>query len=109
MDLHKADQFTLKSNQPLSYFDYNIIGRGNILKSGRVDLPDRPKVHNLSLTPEPSWAPTFSIYAYYVDKTGEYHYAEQRYRVNFELQNEVKTEIFSLEYQKSICLTFLTD
>ncbi|XP_037817547.1 murinoglobulin-1 [Lucilia sericata] len=87
--LNKADQFTLNSSQPLPYFDYNVIGRGNILKSGHVDLPDKPKVYNLSLTPELSWAPNFGIYVYYVDEKGEYHYAEQRYHIDFELQNQI--------------------
>lgn len=97
MYLNKADQFTLSSSQPLTYFDFNIIGRGNILKSGRVDLPDKPKVYNLTLTPEPSWAPKFSVYAYYVDEKGEYHYAEQRYYVNFEFQNQVAIQILFLD------------
>ncbi|XP_065357347.1 thioester-containing protein 1 allele R1 isoform X2 [Calliphora vicina] len=87
--LNKADQFTLNSSQPLPYFDYNIIGRGNILKSGHVDLADKPKVYNLTLTPELAWAPNFGIYVYYVDEKGEYHYAEQRYHIDFELQNQI--------------------
>ena len=91
--LNKAEQFTLNSSQPLPYIDYNIIGRGNILMSGHIDLPDKPKVHNLTLTPDINWAPNFVIYAYYVDDNGEYHYAEQRYHIDYELQNQVGSDL----------------
>lgn len=83
----------MNSSQPLPYIDYNIIGRGNILMSGHIDLPDKPKVHNLTLTPDINWAPNFVIYAYYVDDNGEYHYAEQRYHIDYELQNQVGSDL----------------
>lgn len=87
--LFKQDMFTINSSQPLTYFDYNIIGRGNILKSGHVDLPEKVNVYNLSLTPDMFYAPRFSIYVYYIDDQGEYHYAEDTYYIDYELQNKV--------------------
>ncbi|KAM7353961.1 thioester-containing protein 4 isoform 2-T2 [Cochliomyia hominivorax] len=87
--LNKPEEFTLNSSKPIPYFDYNVIGRGNILKSGHIDLPDKPKIHNFTLTPEIKWAPYFGVYVYYVDEKGEYHYAERRYSIDFELQNQI--------------------
>uniref|UniRef100_A0A1I8PQF4 Thioester-containing protein 4 n=1 Tax=Stomoxys calcitrans TaxID=35570 RepID=A0A1I8PQF4_STOCA len=87
--LNQADQFTINSSQPFSYFDYNIIARGNILKSGHVDLPEQTKVYNLTLIPDFVYAPHFALYVYYVDEHGEYHYAEETFNVEFELQNHI--------------------
>ncbi|XP_075150113.1 thioester-containing protein 4 isoform X2 [Haematobia irritans] len=87
--LFKEDHFTINSSKPLSYFDYNIVGRGNILKSGHVELADKPKVYNLTLTPDIMYAPHFSLYVYYVDEHGEYHYAEETFYVEYELQNKI--------------------
>uniref|UniRef100_A0A1I8PQI3 TEP1-F n=1 Tax=Stomoxys calcitrans TaxID=35570 RepID=A0A1I8PQI3_STOCA len=87
--LNHEDQFTINSSKPLSYFDYNIIARGNILKSGHVDLPENTKVYNLTLTPDYLYAPHFGLYVYYVDEHGEYHYAEETFYVEFELQNHI--------------------
>uniref|UniRef100_A0A1B0G6L1 TEP1-F n=1 Tax=Glossina morsitans morsitans TaxID=37546 RepID=A0A1B0G6L1_GLOMM len=89
IEINKESQFTVNSSQPLSYVVYNVVGRGNILKSDRIDLPDKPKFHNISLTPTEMWAPNFALYVYYVDEKGEYHYAEQRYYVQYRLQNQI--------------------
>lgn len=90
--LNKPDQYTLNSSEPLSHIVYNVIGRGNILKSDRIDLPDKPKVYNLTLTPEMSWAPNFAVYVYTVNEQGKFRSAEQRFNIDFELENQVRKQ-----------------
>ncbi|XP_061388607.1 thioester-containing protein 1 allele R1-like [Musca vetustissima] len=87
--LFQAEHFTVKSSKPLPYLDYNVIARGNIVKTGHIDLPQKPMVHNITITPELVYSPRFSIYIYYIDEQGEYHYAEGSYYIDYELENKI--------------------
>ncbi|XP_073823480.1 thioester-containing protein 1 allele R1-like isoform X2 [Musca autumnalis] len=87
--LFKEEHFTVNSSSPMSYLDYNIVARGNIVKSAHIDLPDKPKVYNITLTPELVYSPRFSIYVYYIDEHGNYHYTEDTYYIDYELQNKI--------------------
>lgn len=80
---------TLNSSRPLSYFVYNIIGRGNVLHTERVVLSEPQKVYNISVKPSFLTSPYGRIYAYYVDETGEFRYAEDTFHVDVELQNQI--------------------
>ncbi|XP_073823483.1 CD109 antigen-like [Musca autumnalis] len=87
--LFQVEHFTVNSSKPMSYLDYNVVARGNIVKSVHIDLPDKPKVYNITLTPELVYSPRFSIYVYYVDEHGEYHHTEHTYHIYYELQNKI--------------------
>ncbi|XP_062120813.1 alpha-1-inhibitor 3 isoform X3 [Drosophila sulfurigaster albostrigata] len=82
-------QVTLNSSRPLNYFVYNIIGRGNVLHTERVELSEPQKVYNITLTPSFITSPNGRIYVYYVDDTGEFRYAEESFHVEVELQNQI--------------------
>lgn len=89
------DKFTINSSAPLSYINYYVVGRGNILESGRVNLePEKPKVYNLTLTPKFTWMPHFTIYISYVNDSGHYHYEEQSYNIDSGLENQVTLNIW---------------
>ncbi|KAL7739077.1 hypothetical protein ACLKA6_011410 [Drosophila palustris] len=82
-------QVTVNSSRPLNYLVYNIIGRGNVLHTERVELSEPQKVYNITLKPTFFTSPHGSIYAYYVDETGEFRYAEDTFHVDVELQNHI--------------------
>lgn len=81
---------TLNSSRPLSYFVYNIIGRGNLQHTERVVLSEPQKEYNITLKPTFLTSPHGRIYVYYVDETGEYRYAEDTFNVDVELQNQLE-------------------
>ncbi|XP_064539099.1 thioester-containing protein 1 allele R1 [Drosophila montana] len=83
-------QVSLNSSRPLNYFVYNIIGRGNVLKTERVVLAEPQKVYNITLTPTFLTTPYGRIYVYYVDEDGEFRYAEDTFHVDVELQNQIQ-------------------
>ncbi|XP_061388608.1 thioester-containing protein 1 allele S1-like [Musca vetustissima] len=87
--LFQAEHFTVNSSKPLAYLDFNVIARGNIVKTVHIDLPQKPMVHNITITPELVYSPEFSIYIYYIDEQGEYHYAEGTYYIDYELENKI--------------------
>ncbi|XP_030377047.1 CD109 antigen-like isoform X2 [Scaptodrosophila lebanonensis] len=90
LQLGEEYKITLNSSRPLSYFVYNIIGRGNVLHTERVVLPEPQKIYNISLTPTFLMAPYCKVYVYYVDETGEFRYAEESMHVDVELQNKIE-------------------
>ncbi|XP_017069812.2 LOW QUALITY PROTEIN: alpha-2-macroglobulin-P [Drosophila eugracilis] len=83
-------QVTLNSSRPLKYFVYNIVGRGNILETKRVDLSEPKNTINVTLKPTFLTAPNGRVYFYYVDETGEFRYAEETFSVEVELQNKIE-------------------
>ncbi|XP_037957339.1 pregnancy zone protein [Teleopsis dalmanni] len=80
---------TVNSSEPLSYIVYNLIGRGNILHSERIELPNKPKEYNITFPTTFSMAPWVKIYVYYVDEHGNYHHEETSFRTAVKLQNEI--------------------
>ncbi|XP_073825794.1 CD109 antigen-like [Musca autumnalis] len=87
--LFEEKHFTVNSSSPMSYLDYNVVARGNIVKSAHIDLPDMPKVYNITLTPELVYSPRFSLYVYYIDEHGKFHHTEDTYYIDYELQNKI--------------------
>ncbi|XP_052854360.1 LOW QUALITY PROTEIN: alpha-2-macroglobulin [Drosophila gunungcola] len=83
-------QVTLNSSRPLKYFVYNIVGRGNILETKRVELEEPKKTVNVTLKPTFLTSPHGRVYFYYVDETGEFRYAEETFSVDVELQNKIE-------------------
>ncbi|XP_017476765.1 PREDICTED: alpha-2-macroglobulin-like protein 1 [Rhagoletis zephyria] len=81
---------TINSSTPLSYFDYNIIGRGNILVSERVFVPNKARSYDLTLTPSFMWMPYARLYAYYIDEVGEFRYAETICQIKVEMPNKLE-------------------
>ncbi|XP_017476754.1 PREDICTED: CD109 antigen-like isoform X2 [Rhagoletis zephyria] len=81
---------TVNSSEPLSYFIYDVVGRGNILEHQRVVLPENTKIYNITLPYKFAYAPYARIYAYYVDNDGEFHYAESSFSAETELQNKIE-------------------
>ncbi|XP_017126612.1 alpha-2-macroglobulin-like [Drosophila elegans] len=83
-------QVTLNSSRPLKYFVYNIVGRGDILETKRFELDEPKKTVNVTLKPTFLTSPDGRMYFYYVDETGGLQYAEERFRVELELQNKIE-------------------
>ncbi|XP_043065393.1 alpha-2-macroglobulin [Drosophila ficusphila] len=83
-------QVTLNSSRPLKYFVYNIVGRGNVLETKRVDLPEPQKTVNVTLKPTFQHSPNGRMYFYYVDETGEFRFVEVNFSVEVELQNKIE-------------------
>ncbi|XP_016984792.2 alpha-2-macroglobulin isoform X2 [Drosophila rhopaloa] len=83
-------QVTLNSSRPLKYFVYNIVGRGNILETKRVELEEPKKTVNVTIKPTFLTSPNGRVYFYYVDETGEFRYAEETFSVEVELQNKIE-------------------
>ncbi|KAH8405167.1 hypothetical protein KR222_007055, partial [Zaprionus bogoriensis] len=90
LNIGQEYQVKLNSSRPLTYFVYNIVGRGNLLKTERVVLDEPQKEYNITLKPTFFTAPHGRIYAYYVDETGEFRYAEDSFHVEVELQNQIE-------------------
>lgn len=89
---------TLNSSAPLTYFDYNIVGRGNILVSERVFVPNKANSYDLTLTPNFMWMPYARFYGYFIDELGEFHYAETSLQIKTEMQNEVRLLCTNFSY-----------
>ncbi|XP_033150802.1 murinoglobulin-1 isoform X2 [Drosophila busckii] len=83
-------QCTLNSSRPLNYLVYNLIGRGNVLHTERVQFKEPTKVHNVTFKPDFLTTPHGRLYFYYVDETGEFRYAEDSFHVEVELQNKIE-------------------
>lgn len=90
LDLNKEATVALNCSIPMNWFVYHIIGRGNILKSVRVDLPEPAKLHNFTITPDFYMAPHSNIYIFFVDDNGEFRYAEDSFSVEVELRNQIE-------------------
>ncbi|XP_011212289.2 CD109 antigen [Bactrocera dorsalis] len=78
---------TVNSSEPLPYFVYNVIGRGNVVEHERVVLPENTKVYNITLPYKYIYAPYARVFVYYVDTNGEFHYSETSFQAEMELQN----------------------
>uniref|UniRef100_A0A0A1WMQ8 TEP1-F n=1 Tax=Zeugodacus cucurbitae TaxID=28588 RepID=A0A0A1WMQ8_ZEUCU len=89
-DADKDIILTLNSSAPLPYFDYNIVGRGNILVSERIYVPNKSNSYDLTLRPTFMWMPFARFYAYFIDELGEFHYAETSLQIKTEMQNELE-------------------
>lgn len=83
-------QVILNSSRPLKYFVYNIVGRGNILETKRVDLAEPQTTVNVTIKPTFLTTPYGRVYFYYVDETGEFRYTEETFSVEVELQNQIE-------------------
>ncbi|XP_016958760.1 alpha-1-macroglobulin-like [Drosophila biarmipes] len=85
-------QVTLESSRPLQHFVYNIVGRGNVLETKRVELDEPQNTASVTLKPTFLTAPRGCLYFYYVDETGELRYTEEAFCVKVELQNKIEIE-----------------
>lgn len=78
----------MKSNEPIPYFVYTIVARGNIVKSEYVEVPENRKSHTIKFTPTFEMVPQSSIYVYYV--------------VNNELRFQERTITFEKDFENSV-------
>ncbi|XP_034490951.1 CD109 antigen isoform X4 [Drosophila innubila] len=78
----------VKSNEPIPYFIYTIVARGNIVKSEYVEVPENRKSHTIKFNPTFEMVPQASIYVYYV--------------VNNELRFQERTLNFEKDFENSI-------
>ncbi|XP_016956435.1 alpha-2-macroglobulin [Drosophila biarmipes] len=92
LKMNREYQVTLDSSRPLNYFVYNIFGRENVLETKRVELVEPQNTVNITLKPTFLTAPHGCLFFYYVDETGEFHYAEVTFSVEMELQNRIEIE-----------------
>ncbi|KAH8411883.1 hypothetical protein KR222_001277 [Zaprionus bogoriensis] len=86
--LNENVSFDVKSNEPIPYFVYAIIARGNIVKAEHVEVPEGRMSHTVKFTPTFEMIPKASIYVYYVIKN--------------ELRFEEKTIDFARDFENSI-------
>ncbi|XP_043070647.1 CD109 antigen isoform X2 [Drosophila grimshawi] len=64
--LGKSVSFDVTSNEPIPYFQYAIVARGNIVKAEHVEVPQGRKNHTVKFTPTFAMVPQASIYVYYI-------------------------------------------
>ncbi|KAL7741142.1 hypothetical protein ACLKA6_018168 [Drosophila palustris] len=86
--LGKSISIDVKSNEPIPYFVYTIVARGNIVKSEQVEVPENRKSHTIKFAPTFEMVPQASIFVYYV--------------VNNELRFEERTLNFEKDFENSI-------
>ncbi|XP_037958081.1 CD109 antigen-like isoform X3 [Teleopsis dalmanni] len=65
---HLKDNVTVEvlSKERIPYFVYTIVGRGNILKSEHVEVPEASKSHKFTIVPTFEMMPKFKILIHYV-------------------------------------------
>jgi len=90
--LGNSISFDVKSNEPLSYFVYTIVARGNIVKSEYVDVPEDRKSHTIKFTPTFEMVPTVSIFVYYV-VNNELRFEENTINIEKDFENSVRAKI----------------
>ncbi|XP_055853354.1 thioester-containing protein 1 allele R1 [Episyrphus balteatus] len=82
--------FIVKTNQPMQYFVYQIVGRGDILMSRSVDVPNT-KYHAIKFLATFAMVPKAKLLVYMV-VDGELIYDEQTIEFGQDLVNFVKIE-----------------
>lgn len=63
--MRKNVSFDVKAQEPIPYFVYAIIARGNIVKAEHVQVPEGRLSHTVKFTPTFEMVPKASIYVYY--------------------------------------------
>ena len=80
----------INSSEPLEYFDYILVGRGNIFKTQHVDLcSEKTKIYNLTFRAEFPLCPKGKIYVFYINQTNHYISKEIEFHINVQLQNQI--------------------
>ncbi|XP_055376026.1 CD109 antigen isoform X5 [Condylostylus longicornis] len=86
--LGKDVELKVSSNKPIPYFNYHIVGRGNILKSEHVQLPENTKEHTIKFTPTFEMIPNANVMVYFVSE-GNLNFEETNINFENELENQV--------------------
>lgn len=61
----------VNSTSPLKYYNYMIMGRGDVLAANTVQVPGTATQHKFLFVATPAMAPTAHVLVYYVTEKGE--------------------------------------
>ncbi|XP_073826180.1 CD109 antigen-like [Musca autumnalis] len=80
----------VKSDNPLSNFGYCIIARGKIVRHELVRLAEHTKCHSLKIMATFEMTQCANIFAYFIDETGEFRFANTDITFEKQFQNQLK-------------------
>ncbi|XP_032591779.2 CD109 antigen [Drosophila grimshawi] len=87
--LGKSVSFDVTSNEPIPYFQYAIVARGNIVKAEHVEVPQGRKNHTVKFTPTFAMVPQASIYVYYISDN-ELRFEEKAIDFDKDFENSIE-------------------
>ena len=61
----------VNSTSPLKYYNYLVLGRGDVLISNTVQVPEMSKTHKFLFVATPAMAPTAHVLVYFMTESGE--------------------------------------
>lgn len=89
--LSKEMSVKVAYDKPFDYFIYHIVARGNIVKAGRVDLPESSTLHTFQFTPTFDMVPKARILVLTI-LDGNFAYGETNCDFPVDLENNVSIE-----------------
>lgn len=90
--LGKDVSVTLTSDKPLEYFVYNVIARGDIVKSELVQVPENRRSHTFKITPTFAMVPSANIFVSSV-RDGNMIFEETSINLDQDFQNKVSFDL----------------
>ncbi|KAH8378509.1 hypothetical protein KR093_011747, partial [Drosophila rubida] len=85
----KSVTIDVKSNEPIPYFVYTIVARGDIVIAEHVEVPEGRKTHTIQFTPTFAMVPKASIYVHYV-VDNELRFQERAIDIEREFENSIE-------------------
>lgn len=61
----------VNSTTPLKYYNYMVLGRGDVITSNTVQVSGLATTHKFLFVPTPAMAPTAHVLVYYITEGGE--------------------------------------
>ncbi|XP_026469847.1 LOW QUALITY PROTEIN: CD109 antigen-like [Ctenocephalides felis] len=87
----------INSTEPMKYFSYEVLGRGDIIVAGTVAVPNGAKEHTFKFLASYAMAPTAHLIVYYVKDDGELVADSLDIDLNGELRNFVDIKLSTQE------------
>jgi CD109 antigen len=70
LQVNQDIELEVNSTEPMKYFIYQVIGRGDVVVANTIKLADK-KTHNFRFLATYAMAPTAHVVVYYVKEDGE--------------------------------------
>ncbi|XP_055917646.1 CD109 antigen isoform X5 [Eupeodes corollae] len=81
----------VQNGKPIPYFSYTILGRGDIIESDIIEVPENRNYHVFKITPKFEMIPTAKIFVHYVDGN-DLQYTEETINFERDFQNSISIE-----------------
>ncbi|XP_055840284.1 CD109 antigen isoform X8 [Episyrphus balteatus] len=89
--LGKDVSIKVQNGKPIPYFVYTIVGRGDIVQSELIEVPENRNYHVFKITPTFQMIPQAKIFIHYVTGT-DFNYAEETINFAKDFQNSISIE-----------------